>query len=672
VRTTRAVWQRGSVRSVVLAFASITVGEWILGTTVAIHAYEAGGAVLVGLVGFRFAPASVASLFSHRLVARFRRERILIGVALVRLICGAGVALSLWRGVPWVVPVGLVWLDAAAGSAYRPAQAALLPALVGTPGELTAATALVSNAKSVGQLLGALLGSVLVSTLPIGLAVGAAPLLYLIGLLCTSGIRAPRLRPSIGTERVLGVLARVRSGANALFIDREASELTVLSVLRSLVRGLWIALGVVAAETVLGLGRAGFGWLMAAAMGGAGLSLLLTSRLSGTRALVPWFAGGLLFCGVPVALIGLTATGGWAIGLMVVWGFGMALADAVGQALLFRVVPAPQISRASGAMESGKLLFTGVGSIVAPGILAVFGIRGALVAAGALVPAGMVILITVIRPSVLPRIQRRAERRTDVLELLARVPLFSPLRLEAIEAVAARLQPVEASTGTDIVTHRQRDDGGWYLVRTGELAVLIDGFEVQRIGPGASFGELGLLRDAPRTATVRALTPVSLFRLDRRAFLESVAGDEVDTLDLAVPVGGTDDPLEVLRHMPLLRDLAHRQLVHLLRDATSEEHSAGDVVTAEGEHDDRYFVVLSGRAEATGRPGDGGREWCQELLPGDGFGEIAVVHRIPRTATVRATERTQLLAVPGSSLRAALETRPEADSGPASAAAGAE
>jgi len=632
---------------VVLAFGSLTIGEWVLGTTAAIHAYRDGGALLVGLIGFRFAPASLTGLFSYRLVERFRRERILTAVAIARTLCGLGVALSLWQRVPWVVPIGLVWLDAAAGSAYRPAQAALLPALVNTPGELIGATTLASNAKSVGQLLGALLGSIFVSFLPIGLAVGAAPVLYVLAAAATAGIHTSRRRTTVDVERSSRVRDRVSAGLSALFIDREATELTVLSAMRSMVRGLWIALGVVAAQTILGLGKAGFGYLMAAAMGGAGLSLLLTSRLARGRALVPWFAAGLVVCGVPIAVIGLAETGALAIGLMVVWGFGMAVADAVGQALLYRVVPSQEIGRASGVMESVKLLFTGAGSIVAPAILAGFAIRGALVAGGLFVPAAMILMVGVLRPSVLRRIQRRSERRTDVLEQLSKVPMFSPLRLEALEAVAVQLRPVEADAGTQIVTHRQRDDGGWYLVRTGTLEVIIDGFVVQRIGPGASFGELALLRDAPRTATVRAVTTVTLFKLDRRSFLEAVAGGEVDMIERA-EAQAPADPAQLLAATPLLRGISRDALARLVSTAAPRDYTDDEVVTTRAERDDRYFVVLSGRAEASG---DG---WTQPLLPGDGFGEIAVLHDVPRTATVRAVGPTRLLVMSGNSLRDAL------------------
>jgi MFS family permease len=99
----------------------------VLGTAVAISAYEEGGALAVGLVGFRFAPAALASLATALLGDRFGRRRVLTATALVRTGVAIAVAVAIAVGLPFAVVLALVWIDAAAGSAYRPAQAGLLP-----------------------------------------------------------------------------------------------------------------------------------------------------------------------------------------------------------------------------------------------------------------------------------------------------------------------------------------------------------------------------------------------------------------------------------------------------------------------------------------------------------------------------------------------------------------
>jgi CRP-like cAMP-binding protein len=636
------------VRRIVGAFAAATIGEWVLGTTVAIHAYPVGGALLVGLVGFRFVPASVAGLFTAQFADIHRRERVLTTTALTRAGASALAAGSLALGLPFAVPLLLVWIDAMAGSAYRPAQAALLPSVVRTPAELTSATAAASNAKSSSQLLGALAGGLLVANEPVALAVAVATALYLAAALATAGIKTPGRPRIVAKLATRGRLQRMLAGAAALRHDREAKEIVAYAGLRALLRGLWISLGVVAALRLLGLGQAGFGILMAAAAAGALVAIPISGLLVGRRRMAPWLAAGLIMCGAPIAAIGAIAAGVPAVALMVAWGIGMAISDAAGQALLFRVVPAVSIGSVTGFMESGKLLFEGSGSIVAPLLVATLGIRAALTGTGvaviALVAAGI---------RSFERIDVRAVGRVEILELLAGAHFFPHMRVDALEGVVSQLAPVAAAAGTEVIAQGARDDARWYLVEQGELEVRIDGFLVNELARGDGFGELALLRDTPRSASVRARTDVRLLALDRAAFLSAVAGPD---LALSGEVGLTDkrtgDFVEVLGRTPLLQGLERRTLRELARGAVVNEVAAEAAIVVEGEVDERYYVLLGGRAAVMV-----GGERRRVLLPGDGFGEIAALHKVPRSATVLADEKCRLLSISGDELRAAARER---------------
>src|SRR6202035_2532345 len=90
--------------------------------------------------------------------------------------------------------------------------------------------------------------------------------------------------------------------------------------LRSLVRGLWISLAVVASVRLLSLGRSGFGVLLAAAGVGAIVAIAATALLIGNRRLSRWFAGGLLLCGLPVAATGSIGGAAPAGAVIVGWG----------------------------------------------------------------------------------------------------------------------------------------------------------------------------------------------------------------------------------------------------------------------------------------------------------------------------------------------------------------
>jgi len=625
------------VRKIVAAFAAVTVGEWVLGTTVAIHAYTVGGALLVGLVGFRFVPAAVAGLVTAQFADTHRRERVLTATAFTRAVASALAAASLALGLPFVIPLLLVWLDAMAGSAYRPAQAALLPTVVRTPSELTAAAAAASNAKCSSQLLGALAGGLLVASQPVAIAVSVATALYLAAGFGTAGIRTggPAAQARLGSRERL---RRMRDGAAVLSRDREATEIVAWAGLRSLIRGLWMSLGVVAALRLLGLGKAGFGFLMAAAAAGALTAIPLSALLVGRRRLAPWLAAGLLACGASIAAIGAVAAGIPAIALMVGWGIGMAISDVAGQALLNRVVPALSIGSVTGFMESGKLLLEGGGSMIAPLLVAALGVRAALIAVGL-----VVIAVLGAGARAFARIDVRATGRINVLELVANVLFFRALRVDALEGVVAQLEEVAAPAGRELVSQGEHDDARWYLVEKGELEVRIDGFLVNELARRDGFGELALMRDAPRAATVRARTDVVLLSLERAAFLAAIAGPDLrlgDDIGFSEP--GPADHADVLGRTALLQGVGGRVLEQLARGALVCEAAAGTPIVVEGNLDDCFYVLLSGRAVVII-----GVERRRVLLPGDGFGEIAVLHRVPRSATVLAEEDCQLLSVPG-------------------------
>ena len=626
-----------------LAFYLLTVAEWMLATAVAIGAYSRGGALGVGLVGFRFAPAALASLATAHLGDRFGRQRVLVLSAVARTSVATAIAIAIAVGAPFEAVLALVWLDACAGSAYRPAQAGLLPALVVTPGQLTAAAMLSSNAKTSGQVLGALAGALLVATSGTSSAVAVA---VAAGLYASAAALATIRtgRPSVASSRHGLGLRELRRlvlvAARALNQDRAARRIAEWSCARSLIRGLWVSLGVVASLTILGMGASGFGLLMAAAGGGIVLSISLTARLAGRRLLAWPFAVGLGLCCLPVAAVGLVSRPVLALGLMLGWGIGMTLSDAAAQALLNRVVAPSALGSVVGLMESAKLLAEGLGSVIAPVLVTLFGIRGALLGAGLAVFG---LLVANLRGFL--DIDRRAVGQVELLELVQGVPLFSSMRVAALEAVVAPLVMLEVRAGQAVI--RQDESGRrWYLVSKGELEIDVDGYVISRAVRGDSFGEPALLRDVPSSATVRAITDVALLALERADFIFAVTGQDEALGETSFWLGAPRTASDALRRQPMLSHLDGRAIDELAVASTTVSLVSGESLFSEGDDDDRYFVILDGEIEI--RIGDGLR---RVLAPGDGFGEIAVLHRVARTASAVARTQVGIVAVAGDQLR---------------------
>jgi CRP-like cAMP-binding protein len=351
-----------------------------------------------------------------------------------------------------------------------------------------------------------------------------------------------------------------------------------------------------------------------------------------------------VLCGLPIAVVGIAASAAPAVALIVLWGLGMSLSDVGAQTLLNRIVPGNEIGPVTGAMESGKLLFEGLGSLLAPVLLVAFSTRGALLLAGCALP-----VVVLLGRGSFARVDARAVARQDVLELLQGVPFFAPLPLDLLEGVAARLDTQGRLAGAEIVRQGDVDGRHWFLVDDGRVAVEVDGFVVGELRRGDQFGERALLRGAPRAATVRALTDVVLHALKREDFLAAISGVELHAPDLSSSTPERIDPWTALAQAPLVHSLGPGAVGKLIPASRLQEVDAGAPIVTAGERDDSYHVLLSGRAHVHV---DGALR--QELCPGDAFGEIAVLHRVPRTASVVASERSAILTVDGEALRGAV------------------
>jgi CRP-like cAMP-binding protein len=110
-----------------------------------------------------------------------------------------------------------------------------------------------------------------------------------------------------------------------------------------------------------------------------------------------------------------------------------------------------------------------------------------------------------------------------VVERLLADPVFEPLGTAAVARLASRVHAVSADAGTVVITEGERGDR-YYLLVTGTVDITIKGTLVRTMTAGESFGEIALLRDVPRAATVTCATPVVLFAVSRDDFLATVTG----------------------------------------------------------------------------------------------------------------------------------------------------
>jgi MFS family permease len=517
LRAFAAVFRNEDLRRLELAWSGSIIGQWGYEVALAVFAYRAGGAAAVGLVGLvRLLPAAFVAPFAALLGDRFPRKRVMVAADLVRACAMGGAAAAVFAGAPAAAVYALAVVTALTGTAFQPAQAALLPALARSPEELTAANATSTTLESVGFFVGPALGGLLLAVTSVGAVFSVTA-----GLFVWSALVLVRMRgesrgdtavepESIVREALAGFRAIAGEGRLRLLVGLYGAQTLAAGVLRVLL--------VVTALRVLDLGPSGVGFLNSAVGVGALAGMLVVLAVIGTRRLAGVFQLGLVLWGVPLALLGIWPSVAAALVLFGVLGIGNTLVDVAGLTLVQRTAPEEVRARVFGVLESVLLATIGIGAILAQLLTAAFGPRGALIAAG----GGLTVLALPFWGP-LARLDAATAVPAPELALLRAIPMFELLPPVTLEQLASRLSRVRIAAGDDVFRRGEAGDR-FYVIAAGEVDVALDDRPPVTLGPGAYFGEIALLRDVPRTATVTARTDLELYALERDDFLAAVTG----------------------------------------------------------------------------------------------------------------------------------------------------
>jgi MFS family permease len=316
------------------------------------------------------------------------------------------------------------------------------------------------------------------------------------------------------------LLRRVLTGVRALFGIFSYGGVGVLALLQTFTRGLLLVLTVVLALDVLALYPGSVGWLNAMIGLGGVVGGAVAGRMLRLARLARSFILGVALWGLPLAVLGVAPSPATAFVALFVVGSGNALEDGSMFTLIPRAVGPARAAMALGALELVAFGGTGIGAVVAPALARWPGTTAVLAVDGCV----LVVLAACYAP-VAARLDATMPQPAGELELVQASPIFTPLPLITVERLAASASREVHPDGTRVITEGEPGDT-FYLIAEGSAAVTVHGAARPALGRGDGFGEIALLQDVARTATVTAVGSLVTLGFSRREFLAAVTGNQ--------------------------------------------------------------------------------------------------------------------------------------------------
>jgi MFS family permease len=524
----RAALHHRDYRRILLGLTVSQIGDWAYNVALIVFVYDATrSAAWVGITtGMRMAPYVLFGALGGEIADRFERRRVMIVCDLIRMGLMILLALVAQTNGP-VLLAGIVgFLTTTAATPYMPSTSAMTPELVGED-DLAAANGIESAVQTTSIIIGPAIGAAILAAGSPAIAFYVNAATFLLSALAVSTVRSRSRATAAEAAAASGTWKRVREGIGAIAGSRAARVLVAFIITTSFIYGTDTVLFVLIGKERLGTGANGYGALLAALGVGGLVASFTTNRLARSPRLGTILVAGLALYTAPTLLMLGVHDPTVAFFVQAFRGAGTIIVDVLVITALQRWAPREVVGRVFGVVYSLAIGGIFVGTLVTPLIVDAGGLRAGLLAFGA--APGVIAL------SLLPRLRAmdraaadRLEELRPAVELFGRLSIFAQAPRSVLESLAAAAERVEVPVATRVI-HQGEPALDFYAIESGDMDVLVrDGGgsmqNVAELHAGDFFGEIGLIREVPRTADVIACSNSVVYRLAGADFLNAVNG----------------------------------------------------------------------------------------------------------------------------------------------------